>query len=113
MLADDAAGVTLRETVLPSDAVDCPPPPLRAYTFPEATSFRDPRHRTMESALTSAPHCLLKETPLLIFNLSFGEIAAPSNTDWSRKFQNCEPPPVLAEMRWRWMCGVDREKTFG
>ena len=38
-LADDAAGVTLRETVLLADPVDCPPPPLGAYKFPEATSL--------------------------------------------------------------------------
>jgi len=36
VLADDAAGVTLRETLLLADANHRPPPSLGAYKFPEA-----------------------------------------------------------------------------
>ena len=39
VLADDPAGLALRETILPSNAFDSPPAPLGAYKFPEATSL--------------------------------------------------------------------------
>ena len=38
VLADDPTGVTFREAVLLTDAVDCLPAPLGGYKFPEATS---------------------------------------------------------------------------
>ena len=38
VLADDPAGVALREAVLLLDRVDCLPASLRGYKFPEATS---------------------------------------------------------------------------
>lgn len=38
MLADDPAGMTFRETILFSDAVDRLPASLGGYKFPEATS---------------------------------------------------------------------------
>ena len=40
LLADDPAGVTLRETVLRSDAVHRLPASLGGYKFPEATSAK-------------------------------------------------------------------------
>src|SRR5918993_808930 len=39
-LADDAAGVALREAIRLPDACHCLAPPLGAYKFPEATSLR-------------------------------------------------------------------------
>ena len=40
MLADDPAGVTFRETVLLTDAIDRLPASFGGYKFPEATSAR-------------------------------------------------------------------------
>lgn len=38
-LTDDPAGLALRETILPSNALYCLPAPFGAYKFPEATSL--------------------------------------------------------------------------
>jgi hypothetical protein len=38
-LTDDPAGLALRETILPSNALYCLPVPFGAYKFPEATSL--------------------------------------------------------------------------
>ena len=38
-MTDDPAGLALRETILPSNALYCLPSPFGSYKFPEATSF--------------------------------------------------------------------------